>query len=91
MLKNVRILHERNGENGWIVRADTLRFGRQEIMCEGTYDDCMRWVKRVFKNPLVESITFAIDGFDERYGVWFENKVICLHRNGFEKHLDGVY
>ena len=37
MMTNVTIIREREDiENGWVLRADTKRFGKNEIMCEGS-------------------------------------------------------
>ena len=90
-MNNVKVLHEIADPNGWVVRADTVRFGRQQIMCEGTYDDCIRYVLRPLKNPLTAFVQFIIHGYDDKYGVFFDNKEIRVYRNGFEKHLDGIY
>lgn len=86
-MNNVTIIRERpHIENGWVLRADTLRFGKSEIMCEGNYYDCLRYWKRQFKNPLVESIKAYINGFNAEYGVYL-NEIVTLHRNGYEEHI----
>ncbi len=79
-MTNVKVLHEIAVENGWVVRADTIRFGKQQIMCEGTYDDCIKYVMSAFRNPLVGSIIVTINGYAERYGVNFNNKTLIISR-----------
>ena len=91
MMKNVKILRERTDiRNGWVLRADTERFGKNEIMCEGTYDDCIAYWKRQFRNPAVSKITAYINGFLSDYGFSIDD-TITLHRNGFEEHASGIY
>lgn len=90
-MTNVRIVRERDDiVNGWVVRADTKRFGKDAVMCEGSHDDCMKWWKGLFRDSRVEKITAYICGFVAEYGVWVDD-VITLHRNGFEEHLSGRY
>ena len=91
MMTNVTIIREREDiENGWVLRADTERFGKNEIMCEGSYDDCLKYWKRQFINPAVKAIKARFYGFHTKYGV-FVDDVITLHRNGFEEHASGIY
>ena len=91
MMTNVTIIRERPEiENGWVLRADTKRFGKNEIMCEGSYDDCIRYWKRQFKDPSVKAIKAYIKGYHPYYGVYTDD-TITLHRNGFEEHASGIY
>ena len=66
--------------DGWVVRANTLRYGRQKVMYEGTYYQCIEYVTRQFNNPLVESIAFWIDGISN--GEFWNNVPIRLHKDG---------
>lgn len=91
MLTNIKIHQERPDiKNGWVVRADSKRFGKNEIMCEGSYDDCIRYWERLFKNPKVDKIVADIKGYFPEYGLYLDD-VITLHRNGFEEHASGIY
>ena len=91
MMTDVTIIRERPEiTNGWVLRATTTRFGKNEVMCEGSYDDCIRYWKRQFKNPSVDKITDYINGYHERYGVYTDD-TMTLHRNGFEEHASGIY
>ena len=90
-MTNVRILQERPEiENGWVVRADSKRFGKDAIMFEGSYDDCIKYDNRRFADPSVESIETYIKGYFPKYGFSIDDTII-LHRNGFEEHLSGDY
>ena len=90
-MTNVRILQERPEiKNGWVVRADSKRFGKDAIMFEGSYDECIRYDHRRFANPKVEKIVTYIKGNFPEYGLHFDDTII-LHRNGFEEHLSGKY
>ena len=90
-MTNVRILRERPDiVNGWVVRADSERFGKDAIMCEGSYDDCIRYDHRRFLDPKVEKIETYIRGFLPEYGIFIDDTII-LHRNGFEEHVSGDY
>ena len=71
---NVLIQRENlNLHEGWVVRADRLLHKKQQVMHKGSYDDCIDFVMQQFRNPLVGSIGFVINGWDERYG-HFDNK-----------------
>lgn len=90
-MENIKILQERKDiENGWVVRADTERFGKNEIMFEGSYDECNRYVNRLFSDPRVESVTTYINGYFPEYGFYLDD-TITLYRNGFEEHASGIY
>ena len=90
-MTNVRILQtRRNIKNGWVVMADSKRFGKDAIMFEGSYDDCVRYDNRRFADPSVEKIETYIRGYFPEYGVYIDDTIV-LHRNGFEEHLSGRY
>lgn len=47
-MKNVRIKRTRTDiVNGWVVIADTKRFGKNEILFEGSYKECWQYVSRM--------------------------------------------
>ena len=91
-MTNVRILQERPEiKNGWVLRADSKRFGKDVIMCEGSYDDCIKYDHLRFNDPKVEKIeTYVRGGFPEYCGLYIDDTII-LRRNGFEEHLSGEY
>ena len=79
-MKNINIIQV-NGEY-WVVRADTKRFGKQEIMFEGTYDECFAYaMQNTFANPAAEQCTVYLTG--ERYGTTYNRHWVTVHRNGF--------
>ena len=68
--------------NGWVVKADTKRFGENEIMFEGSYDECYAYIARVeFKLLKKSKFTVYITG--EKDGVRFDNDWVTNHRDGF--------
>lgn len=88
-MTNVRIFRVRDDiKNGWVVIADTKRFGKDAVMFEGSYDDCIRYDHRRFADKSVEKITTHIKG---RHELGYIDDVITLHRNGFEEHASGIY
>lgn len=80
-MTNVRVEQvDCNRSDGWVVRANTIRYGRQKVMYKGTYYECIEYVTRQFNNRLVESIAFWIDGISD--GRFWNNVPIRLHRDG---------
>lgn len=93
-MKNIKIESQgRKGYNGRYIEffnviADTERFGKNEIMFQGTFDDCVKYLKREGYNYQNEALKsngkedvqianrmFRVESFDE------EN--LCLvGRNG---------
>jgi len=84
-MKNIKIeqcTKDVNGfENGWVVIADTERFGRDEIMFEGSYDECWSYLKREAAASGLGKLTVHITG--EHYDNVYDNTAITLYANGF--------
>lgn len=34
-------------KNGWAVKADTKHFGENQIMFEGAYEECWKYIKQI--------------------------------------------
>ena len=81
-MTNIRIEGE---ETYWKVIADTKRFGKNEIMFEGTFDNCFDYVKREKFGEGNEKFRCTITGQMTVYNhlVLWENDWIILHKNGF--------
>ena len=82
-MTNIRIERTRTDiQNGWVVIADTRRFGNDTIMFEGSYDECFGYLDQAFLDPSVESYMVVITG-EAYYGVYFDHDWLIVHRNGF--------
>ena len=83
-MENIRLIRTRNDiKNGWVVKADTKRFGKDEIMFEGSYDECFKYLDRQFQNPNVEKYKVSITGVCDEGWTIFDNDWLIVHRNGF--------
>lgn len=81
-MENIRLVQTRRDIlNGWVVIADTKRFGKDAILFEGSYEQCGKWLdKQIF--PHSESYRLTITG-ECGDGVYFDNDWVVYHRNGF--------
>lgn len=67
-MKNIQIVQTRPEIiNGWVVKADTKRFGEAEIMFEGSYEECWKYIKRIAEFAGWISVSVIVNG--ERDGV----------------------
>ena len=82
-MKNIRLIRTNDIKNGWVVKADTKRFGKDEIMFEGSYDECFKYLDRQFQNPNVEKYNVSITGACDDGLMVFNNDWLVVHRNGF--------
>jgi hypothetical protein len=60
-MQNIRI--EVLRDNYIVVKADTLRFGNNEIMFEGnTFDDCFEYIKKSLNKSILSLTGQIVDG-----------------------------
>ena len=82
-MTNIRL---EGSNNYWTVIADTERFGKDEVMFEGSYDECWDYMKREKFGEGNEKFKCVIKGFydtGDYNGVVFDNDWVILHKNGF--------
>lgn len=70
-MKNIRIEYVR--ENYIVVKADTERFGKNEVMFEGnTFNQCFEYCKRELgKDKLCLSSSILFEAYTDREGRTF--------------------
>lgn len=67
-MKNIQIVQTRPEiNNGWVVKADTKRFGENETMFEGSYEECWKYIKGIADMTGRKSVSVIVNG--ERDGV----------------------
>lgn len=82
-MNNIQIIQTRPEIiNGWVVKADTERFGENEIMFEGSYDQCANYVAHItFVVKKGEPSTVYITGYKD--GAHFDHDWLSGHRDEF--------
>lgn len=82
-MTNIRMERTRTDiENGWVVIADTIRFGKDNVMYEGDFHGCFVYLDQMFRLPEIESYKVVMTG-EAYYGVFFDHDWLIVHRNGF--------
>ena len=81
MMMNFQIIQTRHEiKNGWVVKADSIRFGRGQIMFEGSYEECWRYV---------ETVAFVNDRYSVSVYVTGKRNGIEVRRLSVRKYNDG--
>lgn len=80
-MKNFKI-NQVNSEikNGWTVRADTKRFGENQIMFEGSYEECWEYIERMAYTDR-DHVTVIVSG--KRNGIEAQRLTVRKYNDGF--------
>lgn len=70
--------------NGWVVKADTKRFGKDQIMFEGNYEQCWAYVERTAFNFDRDRVTVYVTG--SRNGIHVQRLAVRKYNDGFTHH-----
>lgn len=88
-MENIRIeSQERKGYNGrkyiefFNVIADTERFGENEIMFQGTFNDCVEYLKREGYNYQISSFLAYFERKQWYIETW-KRKNLVKNKNGY--------
>lgn len=70
-MKNIQIVQTRPEiTNGWVVKADTKRFGENEIMFEGSYEECWKYIKQIADLVNWISVSVIVNGKRDDVSLW---------------------
>ena len=84
-MKNFAIVQiNANFRNGWVVKADSKRFGRQQIMFEGSYEECWDYIERMAFFLNRDRVSVWVYG--ERNGIELQGVTIVRYNDGFEHY-----
>ena len=84
-MKNFRIIQTRPEiKNGWVVKADSIRFGDDAIVFEGNYGECWEYVQTITDYYGRERVRAKV--FGERNGVEMQGVTIVRYNDGFEHY-----
>ena len=90
-MKNIKINQvNANIQNGWVVNADTKRFGTDAIMFEGNFDECMEYIQEYMFGVLdVEHFVVHITGLNA--GRRMDNEWVKIHSNGYTELMEDYF
>ena len=70
-MKNIKITQINESiKNGWVVKADTKRFGEDQIMFEGNYEECWRYIKQIADLAGWISVSVIVNGKRDNVSLW---------------------
>ena len=70
-MKNIQIVQIRPEiNNGWVVKADTERFGENQIMFEGGYEECWNYIKQIADLAGWISVSVIVNGKRDDVSLW---------------------
>ncbi len=70
--------------NGWVVKADTKRFGKGQIMFEGSYEQCWKYIERVAFTFHRDRVSVIITG--KRNGIEAHRLTVRKYNDGFTNY-----
>lgn len=84
-MKNFKIVQTRPEiKNGWVVKADSKRFGEDAIMFEGNYSECWDYIQRVAFINGRDRVSVKV--FGERNDVELQGVTVVKYNDGFEHY-----
>jgi len=70
-MKNIKITQINDSiKNGWVVKADTKRFGEDQIMFEGGYEECWKYIKHIADLASWISVSVIVNGKRDDVSLW---------------------
>lgn len=70
-MKNIQIIQTRPEIfNGWVVKADTKRFGENAVMFEGSYEECWKYIKGIADMIGWKSVSVIVNGKRDKVNLW---------------------
>lgn len=80
-MMNFRIEQINKGiRNGWVVKADTKRFGENQIMFDGSYEECWEYIERMAYTGR-DHVTVTVTG--SRNGINVQRLTVRKYNDGF--------